>query len=243
MPAKWKIARRIEYREVVYDENRWRILREKREIARRIMSTLQSMGIYSITHGSIARGDVDEKSDVDVFIPHPIPSYRVELALELAGFKPFKRFIVQATPHHTPKAYIALDEKELKMVSFPLAKLTQREYEFYKFGGMIDLEGVEKGIRVPGIDKRLILIEPTSKGHRESPIIGRESEAARIVGVSIDIVLERVRVLTRRDEVGRTGVFVYYELRDNESFEEAVAKLAKENPYLRRVLRERGGLW
>ena len=243
MPTKWKIARRIEYQEVVYDEHRWSILRKKRNIAKRIMHALKSMGLYSIIHGSIARGDVDENSDVDVFIPHPVPSYRVELALEMAGFKPYKKFIVQATPHHTPKAYIALDEKELQMVSFPLAKLTPREQEFYKFGGMIDLEGVENNVRVPGVDKRLILIEPTPRGHKESPVIGRESEVARIVGVSIDIVLERVRVLSRRDEIGRTGVFVYYELVDDESFEEALSKLAKENPFLRRVLRERGSSW
>lgn len=243
MPTKWKIARRIEYREVVYDERRWSILREKRNIAKRIMRALRSMGLYSVIHGSIARGDVDENSDVDVFIPHPVPSYRVELALEMAGFKPYKKFIVQATPHHTPKAYIALDEKELQMVSFPLAKLTLREQEFYKFGGMIELEGVENNVRVPGVDKRLILIEPTPRGHKESPVIGRESEVARIVGVSIDIVLERIRVLSRRDEIGRTGVFVYYELGDDESFEEALSKLAKENPFLRRVLRERGSSW
>ncbi len=240
MPAKWKIARRVEYREIVYDEHRWRVLKEKREVARRIMEALKSMGLYSIVHGSIARGDVDEKSDVDVFIPYPIPSFKVELALDMAGFKPYKKFIVQATPRHTPKAYIALDEEELKMVSFPLAKLTTREQEFYKFGGMIDLEGLVSNLRVPGVNKQLVLIEPTPKGHKESPVIGRESEVARIVGVSIDIVLERVKVLSRRDEVGRTGVFVYYELGSDESFEEAIHKLAKDNPHVRRVLRSRG---
>ena len=242
MPVKWKIERRVEYREVYYDEKHWRILSEKRREALRIMEALARLGLSSIVHGSIARGDVNPKSDIDVFIPFMIPSYRVELALEMSGIKPYKRFIVQATPGHAPKAYIALDEEELRMVSFPLAKLSRNEYEFYKFGGLLDLESLRRNRRVPGVDKRLILIEPTDYGHRESPVIGRESIVARIIGVSVETVLERVRVLSRRDEIGRTGVFLYYELSPDESFEEALARLAKENQYVRRVLHNRGSL-
>ena len=242
MPVKWKIERRVEYREVHYDDEHWRILREKRREALRVMEALARQGLSSIVHGSIARGDVNPKSDIDVFIPFMVPSYRVELALEMAGIKPYKRFIVQATPGHAPKAYIALDEEELRMVSFPLAKLSRNEYEFYKFGGLLDLEGLRRNERVPGVDKRLVLIEPTSYGHRESPVIGRESIVARIIGVSVETVLERVRVLSRRDEIGRTGVFLYYELSPDESFEKALAKLARENQYVRRVLQNRGSL-
>ncbi len=242
MPVKWKIERRVEYREVYYDEKRWEILRSKRREALKIMEALVRQGLTPIVHGSIARGDVNPKSDIDVFIPFMVPSYRVELALEMAGMKPYKRFIVQATPGHAPKAYIALDEEELRMVSFPLAKLSRNEYEFYKFGGLLDIEGLRKNRRVPGVDKRLILIEPTEYGHKESPVIGRESIVARIVGVSIETVLERVRVLSRRDEIGRTGVFLQYELSPDESFEKALAKLARENQYVRRILQSRGSL-
>jgi len=238
--ARWKVKKSPEYVEVYYNEVQWRLLREKREKAREVMKALKSRGVFSVVHGSIARGDVTPSSDIDVFIPFTIPSYIVELSLEEAGFKPYRRLLVQATPSSTPKAYIMLDEREELIVSFPLAKLSKTEYEFYKFGGLVTLEELNKDIRVPGVDKRLVLIEPTSFGHRESPVIGREGEVARKLGISIETILERIRVLTRRDEVGRTGVFLKYELAPHEVFESVLTKLSRTNQYLRRILRERG---
>jgi predicted nucleotidyltransferase len=73
----------------------------------------------------------------------------------------------------------------------------------------------------------------------ESPIIGRESEVARLLGVSSDIVRERIRVLTRRDTIGRTGVFLRLVVPEGASFEELVKSEAESNPALRRTLRER----
>jgi hypothetical protein len=234
-----KVVRRGETRVVVYDEVRWRILRDKREKALRILEALRQGGVRAIVHGSIARGDVTETSDIDVFIPYTVPSMMVELLLERHGLKPVYKVIVQATPQSTPKAYIVLDIDEERVVSFPLAKLSKTEYEFYHFGGALDYEGLVSGKRVPGVDKRLMLIEPTPEGHIESAIIGREAEVARIVGVSLDTVLERVRVLTRRDEFGRTGVFVKVELEPWENIEEAARRIARENPLFRKTLREK----
>ncbi len=239
MPRE-KIERRGEYKIVVYDEERWKLLRKMRMEAAKIMEALVKVGLAPIVHGSIARGDVKPTSDIDVFIPYPVPPYTVELALERAGLKIYYKLIVQATPGSTPKAYLVLDAEEKRVVSFPLAKLGRTEYEFYYFGGALDYKGLVEGRRVPGVDKRLVLIEPTREGHRESPVIGREAEVARIVGVSIETVLERVRVLSRRDEVGRTGVFVKIELDSSESIEEAVRVEASRNPHFRRVLIERG---
>ncbi len=238
MPRE-KVERRGEYRVVVYDESRWRLLRELRGEAERIMEALASMGLRPIVHGSVARGDVKPTSDVDVFIPYPVPSYRVELALERGGFRVYRRLVVQATPTSTPKVYYILDEEERRTVSYPLGQLRKTEYEFYYFGGALDIEGVKSGRRVPGVDKRLVLIEPLPEGHRESPVIGREAEVARIVGVSVETVLERVRVLTRRDEHGRTGVFVKLEVPPGEEVEDYVRRYAQRNPLLRRVLEER----
>ncbi len=238
MPRE-KVERRGEYRLVVYDEARWRLLDDLRREAERIMEALASMGLRPIVHGSVARGDVKPTSDVDVFIPYPVPSYRVELALERGGFTIHRRLVVQATPASTPKVYYILDEEERRTVSYPLGRLTKTEYEFYYFGGALDLEGVRSGRRVPGVDKRLVLIEPVPEGHRESPVIGREAEVARIVGVSIETVMERVRVLTRRDEHGRTGVFVKLEVPPGEEVEDYVRRYAQRNPLLRRVLEER----
>lgn len=239
MPRE-KVVRVSDIREVVYDEARWNILKTKRLKALKIMEVLSRFRLYSIVHGSIARGDVTEKSDIDIFIPYYIPSYIVELALESIGLKPYTKLIVQATPTHAIKAYIILDQSEETIVSFPLVKLKERELEFYKFGGQLDLEGLKKNLRVPGVDKRLILIKPTRRGHIEIPVIGRESEVASILGISVETVMERVRVLTRRDEKGRTGVFVKYELSPDESFEEALYKLINRNPLVRRQVYERG---
>ncbi len=237
-----KVERRFEYREVVYDDEHWELLKEKRAKALEVVKALRKFNLSPLVHGSIARGDVSKSSDVDVVIPYVVPSYVVELALENAGLAPVKRIIVQATPSHTPKAYLVLDELEERVVSFPLAKLLKREYEFYLFGGALDYDGLCSDKRVPGVDKRLVLIEPTPRGHRESPVIGREAEVAKILGVSIDVVEERVRVLTRRDAIGRAGVFVSYTLAPEETFEEALHKLARSNPHVRRVLIERGAL-
>ena len=229
----------VREREVIYDENRWRILREKRDIARKLMAILQSYGFRSFVYGSIARGDVSISSDVDVFIPYRVPSYLVELATTEAGFHIYGRLIVQATPHYAVKAYIVLDPEELITISFPLVKMIKRELEFYSFGGKLEINDLISGKRVPGVDKRLMLIMPTSKGHLESSIIGREEEVASILGISPEIVKERVAMLTRRGEIGRTGVFIKYRLSNDESFESALKLLSNKNPLLRKLLRER----
>ncbi|MEM4681576.1 MAG: nucleotidyltransferase domain-containing protein, partial [Acidilobaceae archaeon] len=73
--------------EVVYSEERWKLLREKRAMAIAIIKALSSSTIYSIVHGSVARGDVSENSDSDVLVINPVPPLLVELALERAGYK------------------------------------------------------------------------------------------------------------------------------------------------------------
>ena len=237
--VKEKVVRIGDVVEIVYDDVRWRILREKRREALNIMNALRKLGLNPIVHGSLARGDVKESSDIDIAILYPVPSYRVEIALENSGYKPYRRLIVQATPKHAPKAYIVLDELEMRVVSFPLVKLSRREIEFYRFGGLLYFEDLKKGLRVPGVDKRLVLIRPTSRGHIEMPVIGREAEVASILNVSLDVIEERVRVLTRRNKLGRTGVFVKYVLKPGETFEEALEELMKANQYVRRIVYER----
>ncbi len=236
---KERVEKRHEVRLVKYSERHWRLLEAKRREALAILEALEKAGIHAVVHGSIARGDVHEGSDIDVFIPYVVPSYIVEIALEKAGYHPTHKLIVQATPHSTPKAYIVLDIEEKRVVSFPLAKLSRTEYEFYFFGGALDADGLRRAQRVPGVDKRLMLIEPVPEGHRESSVLGREAEAARIIGISVDTVLERVHVLTRRDEHGRTGVFVKAEIGPTDSIEEAVKSLARSNPVFRRALVEK----
>ena len=79
---------------------------------------------------------------------------------------------------------------------------------------------------MPGVDKRLMLIEPTPRGHVESPVAGREGQVARLLGVDTRIVTERVRTLERRRSVGRTGVFLKHTLEPGEGFGEALHRLS-----------------
>ena len=223
------------YKEVVYTSAHWVSLEEFRERATWIMAALESFCLRTIVHGSIARGDVSPNSDVDVFIAEPQSSFLVETALERAGVPCNMRLLIQATPSYAMKAYIEVDTAV--SVSFPLMYMRKVEREFYKFGGEINLNQLNTGARVAGADKRLMLIEPTAKGHAESSIIGREDAAAKSLGVSAETVLDRVHALLKRDEVGRTGVFVKRELAPDETFEMALKKLADENPAVRRRMK------
>ncbi len=217
-------------RTIVYDEKHWETLGRKRQRAARVMRALEDRGIQSFVYGSVARGNVTEHSDVDIVIPQPIPSYKVELALERWS----RREIVQATPSMVLKAHIYVDEETT--VTFPLFKFRTREIEFYRWGGWINTDQLQNNMRVLGVDKRLVLITPTEQGHKESGVIGREHEVAHIIGVQPDIALERVRVLTRRSNIGRTGVYLTRPLNDDESFEQVAKSLKDRDPALRRTV-------
>jgi len=230
-----KPERRIEYREIFYDAKHWEMLDVLRRKAIKIMEALDVFHFEAVIHGSIARGDIKRRSDIDVFIPFQTSSFMVHTALEKASIPINKCLITQATPHYAMKAIIEIDEKTT--VSFPLMKMRRVEREFYKFGGEATLEDLKNNVRVAGVDKRLVLIEPTEKGHRESAIIGREEYVAKLLGISAETVLDRVHALLRRDEVGRTGLFIERELAEGETFEMALKRIAEENPAVRRRLR------
>ena len=232
-----KPERRSDYREVVYKTQRWNLLQEFRRKAMQIMTALETFHLETIVHGSIARGDVGKKSDIDVFIPNCHSSFVVETALERAEVPVNRRLVVQATPAYAMKAHIEIDEKT--SVSFPLMKMRKVEREFYKFGGEISRENLRRNLRVSGVDKRLMLIEPTEKGHKESAIIGREEHVAKQLRISVETVLDRVHALLKRDEIGRTGVFIKREVSANETFEMTLKQLADLNPAVRRRLRSR----
>jgi len=225
--------------EIAYDEPRWRRLSDLRERSTEIMRILDRAGIRTLVHGSVARGDVDSKSDVDILIPYVVPSHKIELSLVMSGVELSARRISEATPSHAPKAHVYLTPEEDLSVTFPLLDFRSLELEFYAFGGMLNLKGLLKDRRVPGCTKRLTLIEPISTGHIESPVVGHESEVAKIVGVSVGIVRERVRVLRRRDEIGRTGTFLDVELGEDEIFESVLKAIVDENPAVRRLCRNR----
>jgi predicted nucleotidyltransferase len=227
-----KTTKHDEYKEVAYSILRWEQLTTLRSRAVWVMEALQDFHLSSLTHGSIARGDVNQGSDVDVFIPEVQSSFLVETALEKARIPINSRFIVQATPAYAMKAHIEIDEKTT--VSFPLMEMRRVEREFYRFGGEVNLKQLKSNSRVPGVDKRLMLIEPTEKGHVETCVVGKEEFTAKTLGIAAETVFDRIHALVKRDTVGRTGVFVKRELVQDEPFELALKKLAESNPAVRR---------
>ena len=227
-----KPMKRAERLEIIYNKRQWKVLKQLRTKTIQIMETLDNCHLRSIVHGSIARGDISETSDIDVFLPDPPSSFVIETVLERSGLRVNQRIIVQATPIYALKGYIWLDEQT--SLSFPLVKLRPVEKDFYRFSGEATLSALKENKRVLGVDKRLMLIEPTKEGHIETAVVGQEEEAANLLGVSLNTVLDRVHALIRRDEVGRTGVFIEKELAPDETFEQAMKKLADQNPAVRR---------
>ena len=219
-----KPLKRAEQLEIVYNHKHWIILKELRLKTIKIMEKLSSHYLKAIVHGSVTRGDVSKTSDIDIFFPDPPSSFLIEMILEQNNLSSYRRTIIQATPIYALKGYIELDEN--CSLSFPLVKLRQIEKDFYKFGGQMTLSEIKKDTRVSGIDNRLMLIEPTTEGHIESSIIGREKEVSHLLRVSINTIFDHVRTLLRRDKLASTGVFIERELASDETFEQAIKKLA-----------------
>jgi predicted nucleotidyltransferase len=221
--------------EVIYTADRWSQLESIRSKTLSILEAIEQRQIYAIVHGSVARGDVNPDSDIDVFIADPPSSFLIETALEQANIPLSNRVVIQATPAYAMKAYIEIDATTT--VSFPLMALRRVEREFYRFSGQADAQALKAQARAAGVDKRLMLIEPTAKGHVETAIIGQEEYVAKHLGVTVETVLDRVHALTKRDIVGRTGVFGKEELTGQETFEMAMQRLADQNPAVRRRLK------
>jgi len=201
-----------------------------------LMEALRRRNLFSLTYGSIVRGDVKPTSDVDVFIPDVVPSQDIELALMSAGYSIVSREVVQATPSYVVKGYIYVDE--LTSVSFPLIPTRSEEEMFYSLAGKADLDELIKDVRKPGINKELMLIVPTEEGHYELAIDGGIEEAAKVLSVDPSVLRKRVYVLKRRKEIGRTGVYRSILLQPDDSFESVLKRLIDASPSLRRRLKE-----
>lgn len=215
---------------ITYDEVHWDLFYQLRNEARDIQKLLP---FQSYIYGSLARGDVHSGSDIDIVLFENVPSYRVELNLDYLS-----REIVQATPNALIKAHIHVTDN--LTITFPMVNMTDLEIDFYRYSGCVDSGSGNHYERVPGVSKRLILIEPNEKGHVERSLFNAPLESSKILGVSPDIIQERARVLTRRDRIGRTGVFLREDLETEESFEERLNNISSRNHYVRRMLKRRG---
>ncbi|MCD1294576.1 nucleotidyltransferase [Methanocella sp. CWC-04] len=218
-------------KEVVYGEDVWENLKHLRAKAAEVLTSLKKFDIDGVVFGSVARGDVKPTSDIDIFIPQVISSMRAGLALE--GYFILGRSIVQATPRALIKSHIELEDNIT--VTFPLITPRESEIEFYLFGGEIDLQGILKEKRVCGVDKRLMFIEPTPEGHIETPLSDMSPGlVAKKLGVSQKIVEERMRVLERRADIGRTGIYMERPLAPDESVEQVFQEMLDSDPAMRR---------
>ncbi len=222
---------------VEYTEGRWRLLRMLRDEALEMMTPLHEAHIDAVVYGSIARGDVRDGSDIDIWITSPPSPTIVQAVLERRGTRIRRREIIQATPSYAAKAYLYTDSD--RGYSLPLVEMRASEAEFYGFAGSLSYPRLRTGARAAGVDKRLMLIEPTETGHKESTVQGREGLVAGLLGVDIKIVQERVRTLERRGKVGRTGVYIKRVLADDEDFGAVFEDLVMSRPALRRRIRQK----
>jgi predicted nucleotidyltransferase len=228
-------------KEIYYDEKRWNIFMEKRRKALKVLMDMKSCGVLSaVAHGSIARGDVDENSDIDIALLKPYPSSIIRFCLERNKHQVYNMSIVQATPRHIPKIYIYLDPLEELCISNPLAELSAIEVEYYKFSGMVGIDDIASNIRVSGVDKRLMFIEPTRFGHREFPVVGNEGYVAKRLGISLNVVMDRVEALSKRVAEGHTGLFIKIEIPGFEHLESTIERLCVENSLFRKRVKEYG---
>lgn len=225
---------RDHYDTVIYSKEKWDLLKDKRTSAINLLKIFTKEGFKPYIHGSVARGDVHETSDIDIVFIQQVPTFQIELILSKNGFKNYFREIIMATPLDSIKLYIHLSE--LESITLPLSKLEKNVLEFYDFGGKINFDKLKSDLRVSGIDKRLVLIKPTPQGHEEISIIGNEANATKDVGISINTLNERKKVLLRREKHGRTGVFLKRQLQINESTEAVLKNLAKKKSIIRKKL-------
>ncbi len=225
-------------REVVYSEYQWGILKNKRELGVSVLEYLYSQGIRGYIFGSVARGDVHIYSDIEIVILEYNLLSLVDVLLS-QRYNVEEKEIVQATPKAAMKVIFHI-ENNIDVV-VPVVPLTKLELDFYRFGGIIALPNAKNfRVRVPGIDKRLCLIKPTSTGHIEFSVIGRESEVARILSICPEIIEERKIMLMKRDSIGRTGVYISIKLSPYESIQKKIIELKDRDPIIKRMFRERG---
>jgi predicted nucleotidyltransferase len=233
MPRE-KIVRGIEQKYHEYTKEEKSIFSRLREKTKTILQTLENNNIKAFTHGSVARGDVSNTSDIDIYIPVQIPSYKIELVNEFVNAD---RRIIIGTPNSTIKAL--LTRHDGISLSFPLSPTKEREMEFHNFSGLLYLHELMQNRRKVGVNKKLMLIEPEGKGYWTSSVQANKKRAMEVMGLSQRIIDERIRVLERRDAIGRTGIFLDHNIAPDENFEQVMKKLADRNPIVRKILKNK----
>ena len=153
-----------------------------------------------------------------------------------------KRKIVQGTPNQTPKMEYQLGVNTNIHLSVPFVQLSNRENDFISFAGKLSLTKFQNGEYANCVNKKLLLVEPMdNKGYNYHYTSIRDlpyNDIAKKINVGVDIILERIRVLSRRDDIGRTGLYIDYELNPSEEPEKVLKELASQRQELRRLLQK-----
>ncbi|MFX1235622.1 MAG: DNA polymerase subunit beta [Promethearchaeota archaeon] len=218
----------------VYTEKEWDLLKLKRNRAVNLLEVFVKAGFNPYIYGSLARGDVHEDSDLDIIFLELISPFHIEYILNENGFSNYFREIIMATPNDSLKLYIYLSE--LESITIPLSKMDTSSLEFYDFGGKVNLNDLKRHHRVPGIDKRLVMIKPNHEGHEEYSIIGNELKVAKQLNIHLNTINERIGVLVKREKYGKTGVFLKKAIALQESTEDALRKLSNRKSIVRKKL-------
>jgi hypothetical protein len=230
-----KVAHDYLENEVQYDSEHWDHFQYLRTTALPILEVLQAY--TPLLHGSIARGDTSRNSDIDVIILYQITEFQIGVPLSGLRYEPLERWIIQATPLAAVKGVLIFSASPPFSITFPLIPFYPRERDFYSFGGAVGFTDLKSNliIRVPGVNKKLLFIEPTEAGHKEYRITPENATLiAKQLNIGVDTVLERIRVLERRDKIGRTGIFKKRLLTPDESFGEVLKEINETNPASRR---------
>ncbi|MBD3228055.1 MAG: DNA polymerase subunit beta [Candidatus Lokiarchaeota archaeon] len=231
---KEKTAKIYHFDEKIYTEKHLKLFSDLRDTIYNKLELLSKLN--ALIYGSVARGDVHSKSDIDIAFLFPINEFKILNRLES---KPLERWLVQATPLSAVKGLLIFYNFN---ISFPIIPLYPREEEFYHFGGSLTFKDLKKDklVRTPGVNKKLLYIKPTDIGHLETRITSQNANlVAKELNISIELVLERIRILERRDNVGRTGVFIKRKLSPTESFGQVLEQLKSNNPATRRRIKRK----
>lgn len=230
---KEKIERRIGREYHSYNDAEKKLFFSFRTEAINILRKLEEVGIKAFIHGSVARGDVSNTSDIDIYIPAQISSFRLDI---IPDFNFADRRIIMGTPNSTIRGVLIRNDNI--SVSFPLSIPREREIEFYRFSGFLYQKDLEQNVRIAGVNKKLLLVEPEGKGYWISSAVSNKNRVIEVLRISQQIIDERIRVLSRRDKIGRTGLLIDYSLSPNENFEQALRRLSSRNVIVRRKIRE-----
>jgi predicted nucleotidyltransferase len=217
----------------IRDEEEKSLLLNFRAKTIKILQILEKQGLIGFVHGSIARGDVNKESDIDIHIPVQIPSFRLDL---IKDFVNAERHIIMGTPNSTIRGVLSRIDKV--SISFPLSPPRERENEFYRFSGFLYLDDIKNDRYVPGVTKELLLIEPDGNGYWISSVITNIARVIHVLSISQQMIDERIRVLIRRDKIGRTGLLLDYVLSSDENFEQALKRIADKNIIVRRMMKK-----